>query len=366
MPRHPQYDWALLDPYLDNQIEVSSRNRERPYMTPRQFRDSILMGKTVKELRSEGFSKHLVNFLSRLAQGGVRLSKEEFLSAYESGMSLEEMSEKYGMTRDEATFLRALYGIKCKGANFQKRKQTEILLTPRQKEILYGSLLGDAKKMSPSSVGFGQGTKQRDYLLWKYLEFENVASVPPKDTPYEGTLGNPLHDYRFYTKANTDIEKAVSLFYGQGNKEVCDEILEVLTPLSLAVWYQDDGMVDFNKRLVAPPAPNCCFCTDSFSIESCLKLVKWFKSKYDIEMVLRPRGKGLRIYTAGISDSEKLIALIRPHILPMFNYKIDYSAYIAWQERKAAGFSYEEPDLLKALDNMRLERSRQCLIASNA
>ena len=363
MPREPEYDWTFIEPYLDNQIEVSSRNRELPYMTPRQFRDSILVGKKPIDLIREGFSKHLVSFLSKLSQGKFHLSKDEFASVYENGTSLDEMAKAYGLKREEITFLRALYGIRCKGATFQKRKLMETSLTPRQKEILYGSLLGDAKRTSSSSVGFCQGTKQRDYLLWKYLEFENVASALPKDTVYKGESGSSLHNYSFYTKANTDVEKAVGLFYGQGSKEVCEEILDALTPLSLAVWYQDDGSVGFNERLTASPALCCSFCTESFSVESCLLLRRWMKSKYDIDTILRNRhvGKGtFRIHAAGISDSEKLASVIKPYLLPMFQYKVDHAAYVSWEERKASGFAYEEPDMLKALENMRQERSKQC------
>ena len=94
----------------------------------------------------------------------------------EQGKPLDDIAKRHGISRDDITFVRQLYGVKSTGSKYQHRKATETPLTDRQKEILYGSLLGDAQRLSPSSVKFGHGYKQKCYVEWKYDEFKSVAS----------------------------------------------------------------------------------------------------------------------------------------------------------------------------------------------
>jgi hypothetical protein len=336
-----KYDWKFLEPYLNASIDNGKVKRIARFITPLEFKEEALRGKSKTELIKEGVCNGLLTFYTNLAQGKITLTKEKFISLYESGMPLEDIAKNNNITREDITYLRQLFGIKRKGATFQKRKNTELPLTERQKEILYGSLMGDAKKFHPSSAGFGQGTKQRDYLFWKYFEFENISgSQKLIHTPYKGPKGNELHDWRFYTEANTDIETILSMFYrknteGKVTKQVTEEILDHLTPLSLAVWYQDDGNTWFYDRFDDTyHPPHCVLCTDSFTLESCEIIRKWFKEKHQYDTILVPRNNGLRIHAAGVRESEHFIEIIKPHVLPMFQYKINYDAYLEWKKTK--------------------------------
>lgn len=228
--------------------------------------------------------------------------------------------------------LRQLYGLSRKGPKFIHRKLTEVPLTDRQKEIFYGSLLGDAKAMSSSAAGFVHGDKQKVYLFWKYMEFESVASkkslkgYPFKDkrSGFEGI------SWRFYTHANTDIEEILKKFYTPVGKEVSLDILNHLTPLSIAVWYMDDGKTDWMRRFRKKginATPDFIFCTDSFSFESCENIENWFFDKWGIKIRVRSRGlrkSGGYKYRIIIEheSNDDFIKLIRPHILPMFEYKV--------------------------------------------
>ena len=144
-------------------------------------------------------------------------------------MSLEDISEKYKISREDTTYLRQLYEIKNKGAKFINRKKTEFPLTQRQKDILYGSMMGDAKRqnsVSNASVGFNQGERQKDYLLWKFDEFRNVASENSlKGSSYiDKKSENESFRWSFYTYANTDVEICLAKFYDRGGKQVSNEI----------------------------------------------------------------------------------------------------------------------------------------------
>lgn len=336
-------NWGIIEPYLDVELDISSRNRSRQFITLRQYKELLLSGKSTQDMIRDGVAKHLLVFYSNLAQGKMLLTKEIFEHDYNAGMALGDMSKKYKVTRDDITFLRQLYGLRTKGATFQHRKETEVPLTDRQKEILYGTLMGDSKRMSPSSAGFGHGTFQMEYLAWKFKEFLSVAS---KDSWKEASIksrktGRILKGWRFYTHANSDIEKIIEQFYGSGTKQVTREILDNLTPLSIAVWFQDDGTTDFRHAYKIKtgynmnPIPK--FCTESFSLDSCNAIKKWFLEKYGIKVRLKQRTKDKEGHRVIVCNQyvQKFFDLIRPHILPMFQYKIDYDAYIKWREIRA-------------------------------
>jgi hypothetical protein len=331
-----KYKWDLIESYAEETLEISSRNRSKKFITLSEFKELIEDGKSIKEI-NKITSKHLVQFYSNFSQGKIKLSKEEFIEQYNKGLSLDEIAEKNKIARDDLTYLRQLYGQKNKGATFINRKKTEVFLTERQKDVLYGSMMGDAQKGSFASASFKHGDSQKDYLLWKYEIFKSVASeyslkgeiYIDKRSEYEGKT------WRFYTHANTDIEKCMRLFYLFGRKEITKEILNHLTPLSLAVWYQDDGGAEYERRggyvEGKKGGAKCYLCTDSYSKESCENIKKWFFDKFNIDVYLKERKLSNRIgYRIRMDclNSEKFINLISPYILPMFNYKICYKEYL--------------------------------------
>jgi hypothetical protein len=335
--------WDIVNDYLDIEIDNGSRNRDKIFITLRQFKEYILSGIDTNDIKKLGISKHLIQFFSNFSQGKIHLTKEDFIKKYESGLSLKEIALEYQLSRDDIVFLRQLYQIKAKGPTFQHRKKTEVPLTQRQKEILYGSLMGDAKKTSPASVGFGQSEKQKDYLLWKYEEMKSVASEKSlKLISYNDKRSKKKSLlYRFYTYANTDIENIIKQFYCDV-KEVSKEILDNLSPLSIAVWFMDDGTTGWHYQskesgINAKESPK--FCTDSFSLESCELIVKFFLDKYNIKSRVKRRGTrkdGCPSYRIIIENKsvDDFFSLIRPNIIPSMLYKINYSEYLIWRKNK--------------------------------
>ena len=321
-----KYNWKLVEPYLDVEIKNGSVKRTKKYITFRGFKKRIEQGINLDMMIEEGISHHFLAFLNNFCQGKIKLEKEEFIKEYEKGLLLDKISKIYKITREDLTYLRQLYGIKRKGANFIKRKKTEIPLTQRQKEILYGTMMGDAKALSPSAAHFKHSIKQKEYLFWKWEEFKNLCNGYnlKKYSQYDKRYNKFYTGWSFYTKANTDIEECIKEFYKSGTKEVTKKILEHLTPLSIAVWFQDDGYADRNKNGYIS---NFIFCTDSFSKESCDLIIKWFKDKYSIESHLRKRKLKNRIGYRIVINSETMfdfMDLIESYILLGMKYKIKY------------------------------------------
>lgn len=319
-----------------------SKARTRKRISYEEFLDLVKQNISLIEMKKYGISKHQIGFYSALAQNKISIKREQFEEEYKSGQSLDQISEKYGVQRDHVTQLREFWGIKRLGPKYINRKKTEKPLSFRQKNIIYGGLMGDAGKMSPSSVKMKQSIKQKEYLLWKYSEIqEHVSLVSLQITAdYDKRYDKQNYGIRFYTHANSDIENIVQKFYQHGRKIITDDILNHINDLALAVWFMDDGVTDWYERKSLTRNPTCKFCTDDFSFEEVQLICDAFEEIWQITATPRFRGKkknGQLKYRVGLNtdNTRKLFGQIESYIIPSMRYKIDRDAYQVWtQETK--------------------------------
>ena len=110
-------------------------------------------------------------------------------------------------------------------------------LSDFQWEVVLGGLMGDGA-LSPtaerSSARFrwGHGAKQAAYGDWKASLFANVTVS--RSTNAKGAV---FHD----VQPSPELAELREAVYVGGKKVLSDDYLKRLTPLSLAVWYMDDG-----------------------------------------------------------------------------------------------------------------------------
>lgn len=95
---------------------------------------------------------------------------------------------------------------------------SNLTLTQRQKAILIGSLLGDATmelRWKNARVRFDHSIHQKDYLFWKYNEFQNIATKGPcliHQTKHWQT-GKIYSNWHFSSKAFPELNEIFHLFY---------------------------------------------------------------------------------------------------------------------------------------------------------
>ena len=118
----------------------------------------------------------------------------------------------------------------------------------KTKAILVGLILGDGYLTKPSGnssrsvLDIKYDEKSLEYLQWIHGELKELS-------PSEIKKKKGFHQYRFYTKSRDDIGELRRIFYPHGTKYVPQDIDKYLTnPLTLAVWYQDDGRLDFRNK----------------------------------------------------------------------------------------------------------------------
>lgn len=202
---------------------------------------------------------------------------------------------------------------------FTARKNQCLVVNEKEQEILLGSILGDACVLKKGMIQFEHGQKQKGYLEWKYEQLKSIVSGKKIYEIKRFRENKIWYYYKFTTKQF--FRSWRERFYPHGIKNIVPEIISNLSPLSLAVWYMDDGCLLSNY--------SCIIATDAFSKKSIENLRNLLESKYQINTRIRYKksyGKKRvniqqRIYIGG-KNMVKFFDLIRPHIIPSMAYKL--------------------------------------------
>ena len=176
-----------------------------------------------------------------------------------------------------------------------------------QRELIVGSLLGDAYLMETTS-GFcfrvNHGIQQREYVDWKFKLLAEFVRTPPRES---GTC------YYFRTVTHPEFSHYRDHFYSSNRKVVPLALLhQQFSELSLAVWLMDDGAVDRKQVRLN---------SQSFSFAENEMLLSFLRAKFGIETRLN-RDKDryrLRVVDASI---KRLKDLVGPYLIPSMLYKL--------------------------------------------
>lgn len=180
-------------------------------------------------------------------------------------------------------------------------------LSDVQQQVILGCVLGDGymRKKTHAHLQITHSIKQKKYVDWKYQILKNLVISPP--SAYRGNAGRV--GYRFFTRSLSEITLIHDKFYCNGVKTVPKNIN--ISPLTLAVWYMDDGSK--NNRA-------SYFNTQMFDQTSQINLLNAL-SKLGIEANLNRDKKYYRIRTL-VSSTPRLVNLINPYVISSMRYKI--------------------------------------------
>nr|ACL80127.1 endonuclease-like protein [Flabellia petiolata] len=115
-------------------------------------------------------------------------------------------------------------------------------LTLTEHSIILGTLLGDGylqKRAQKARLRICHSIKQKQYVDWKYQQL--IRLCQRTQSPYLTTvrLGKT---YSFTTQSEKILLKYHSLFYKNDIKKITTQLIDYIKePLSLAVWWLDDG-----------------------------------------------------------------------------------------------------------------------------
>ncbi len=186
-----------------------------------------------------------------------------------------------------------------------------------QRVVAVGTILGDACLATNWSktnyrLQIRHAEAQKAYVQWKYEVFKDFVLTPPQYYPHTESVW-------FRTISHPDISGLHQLFYQNGKKVIPANITQMITdPLTIAVWFMDDGNVVVRKGVVSGYHLN----TQSFSKTENEVLVRALRNIYGIECTIERNHTYYRLAIWRKSSREKFVNVIRPYILPSMKYKI--------------------------------------------
>ena len=192
-------------------------------------------------------------------------------------------------------------------------------ISQRQKEIIIGKLLGDGHAETQTEgrtyrLKFEQSYKQKEYVDWLYQELKSIASGTPS-IKKQSVNGINYMKYWFNTITSSSFRFYAQQFYCNRKKKIPQLIHKWLTPLTLAVWFMDDGSIKSKNHKAK------IINTQSFSKEDTERLIKAMADKYGVKSKLRKQKEGYQIYL--LSETiDKFEEIIKPNILPSMKYKL--------------------------------------------
>jgi LAGLIDADG DNA endonuclease family len=180
-------------------------------------------------------------------------------------------------------------------------------LSEVQHEIVIGSLLGDGSMRCKTNalLEINHSAHQRSYVDWKYSQLADLVATPPKVR--SGNGGRVA--YRFVTRSVPALTPYYRLFYAGGHKRVPK--LE-LAPLTLAVWFMDDGCRSRNAVYLN---------TQQFDQHSQDVMLELLREQWGLEATLN-RDKSYQRIRISVDATKRLAKLIEPHLLPELRYKL--------------------------------------------
>jgi hypothetical protein len=190
--------------------------------------------------------------------------------------------------------------------------------------VLVGSLLGDGRAEREKSGGvrflFKQFEVNKAYIFWLY-EFFNKRGYCSNNLPVLYKDRNNLFAlqgryYGLVTYRYTSILWLYKLFYNNRKKKrVPNNISDLLTPLSLAVWISDKG-VKYKSGIIIR--------TSSFTKEDILLLIFVLKTKFNIKSIIHqyPSASSYFLFYIKPESIPLLKVLLEPYIIPIIRYKL--------------------------------------------
>ena len=184
-------------------------------------------------------------------------------------------------------------------------------LTKLERSIIVGSLLGDGYMRiipgrSDAFLEMNHSIKAKDYVDYKFNKLKRICESAPK----ERMTNNGRYAYRFFTKQCNDLTILYNLFY-KNKRKIIPKNLE-LDPVSIAIWYMDDGSKSRDSDVYLN--------TQQFSLMDQKKLLNCLR-KFGIKARLN---RDKKYYRARIlKESIKgFMNIIAPCMAPSMKYKL--------------------------------------------
>lgn len=211
-----------------------------------------------------------------------------------------------------------MVGRNLKGKELEEYKNS-LELTDKQKDIIVGTLLGDATMTVQFSkaIKFEQCEARAQYVDHLHEVFEPFTGSPPKWRWIDKEKTRRARYFRTY-RHNTFLYYWQSFYTISNNKAVKivpTNISKLLTPRALAYWFMDDGTLCSDKK-------SFHLNTQGFALHECERLCTVLREKYGLTVSLHVDKNKWRIYIFR-NSAQAFKDLVQSYVIACFSYKLD-------------------------------------------
>lgn len=190
-------------------------------------------------------------------------------------------------------------------------------LSDTTRTLILGSLLGDGslKIHTPyknARFAFRHSVMQKEYFNWKVNQLKEISSSKCvwRQTK-NGQDGWGTAKLRYQSRALPALTELYQLTHPRGTFRIRRKWLNLLTPLSLAVWWQDDGSIIANGR-------KGVLCTDGFRPAEVAVLQQYLKKVWGVRTACAAKSKKepnkMRLWFRSTNELQSFLRIILPHV----------------------------------------------------
>ena len=202
-------------------------------------------------------------------------------------------------------------------------------ITKESRNLLIALLLGDGTISNNNVFKLSHCKEQRDYLEWKIEQLKNAGLRNNGLKEYVSVNGYNIGKKVYYTQLNIIpfIKVLRRVFYKPYKKLGNRKLLNRLDAKGIAIWYMDDGHINYRKT-------NGKVHGFYIKIATCIPkeelqiIIDYFKEVWNIEFYMFHEGKKENSYSlcCGTKEGIKFINIVKPYVeqVPSMIHKIQY------------------------------------------
>ena len=202
-------------------------------------------------------------------------------------------------------------------------------ITKESRNLLIGMLLGDGTISNNNVFKIAHAESQKDYLEWKIKQLNNCGIRNNGIKSYIKTKGYNIGVPVYYTQLNImPFIKVLRRVCYKSKKIIGNrKLLNRLSPKEIAIWYMDDGHINYRKTKGRVHG-------FYIKIATCLPkeelqiIIDYFKEVWNVSFYMFHEGKHQDSYSlcCGTKEGLKFIEIVKPYVLqiPSMIHKITY------------------------------------------
>lgn len=191
-------------------------------------------------------------------------------------------------------------------------------ITKKHRDLIIGLAIGDGA-LQGGVLKVLQCEKQKKYVEWKR---DLLNSYGIKTTEIKEKNNNGFKAYYFRT-LNYDFIRHIEKVLYCPRKKITRKLLNRLTPLTIAIWYMDDGGLSQKKQNGVVHA-NDLMLNTGLQKEENQVIIDYFREVWDVNFT---QVKNHNVYRlrCGTKEARKFISIIKPYVdeVGCFDYKVN-------------------------------------------